>query len=484
MSSESTMVWRLNRTTHPAPRAEARIVHIGLGAFHRAHQAWYTAQANDGWGIAAFTGRSATAANELSSQDGLYTLVTRQAQEDSFEVIGSIVQAHDAADLNALSNLLASPSVGIITLTITEAGYKLDPRAETPSLDLNDVQVGADLQTLRASYEGGVFAQTARQLGELQLATVPARLVVALAARRAADGWPIALVSCDNLPDNGKVARAGILGLARQVDVQLAEWIEANVSFVDTSIDRITPRLTAEDRTTVAAATGFEDCTPVVTEPFSSWVIAGEFPAGRPAWEKAGAQFVQDLGPFERRKLWLLNGAHTLMSFAGQLRGHQTVAQALADATISDWVEEFWDAAAAHLTEPELNIAQYRQALRTRFENPRIAHFLQQIAMDGSIKLAARAVPVYQAERRAGRNGQGALRLFAAWCEQLAAQHATAQEILDPQAAKITEVLADTRLAPGSIEQTQHLVALIDENLAQDLAVITQIHALRSELTN
>ncbi|MFJ6419137.1 mannitol dehydrogenase family protein [Paeniglutamicibacter sp. NPDC091659] len=483
MSIETVAVRELNRTTHPAPAAEAKIVHIGLGAFHRAHQAWYTAKAGDGWGIVAFTGRSATAATELAAQDGLFTLIERGADGDSFEVIDSIVEAHDGADTAALIAALASPSTAIVTLTITEAGYKMAPGSAEPTLNLADEQVSADLAILRAGYDAGVFAKNLAEIQNLALSTTAARLVVGLAARRSADGWPLAIVSCDNLPGNGAVTRAGILGFAEAVDVMLARWIETNISFVDTSIDRITPRTTQADRNTVAAETGFRDVSPVVTEPFSSWVLSGDFPAGRPAWEKTGAQFVDNLEAFERRKLWLLNGAHTLMSFAGQLRGHSTVAEALADQAVSGWVEEFWDAASAHLGEPELKVPEYRGALRERFENPRIAHFLAQIATDGSIKLAARALPVFRAESAAGRDGHAALRLVAAWCDQLAAQHSAGAPVADANADALEKILADPAISPGSPQQTSALLDVLETGVGDDTSLVATVHALRGQFT-
>lgn len=473
----------LNRGTYAAGTSEVRIVHLGLGAFHRAHQAWYTQRAGDGWGIAAFTGRSAAAAEELSAQDGLFTLIRREATGDTFEVIDSIVEAHDGADLATLTALLASPSTAIVTLTITEAGYKMAPGVHPPTLDTTDEQVAADLAALRGSYDAGLFAATTPDFTRIGVRTAAARLLVGLAARRAADGWPLAIVSCDNLPGNGAVTRAGIVGLAELVDAELALWIDANVSFVDTSIDRITPRTTEADRDTVSTETGFADVSPVVTEPFSSWVLSGEFPAGRPAWDKAGAVFVDDLEAFEQRKLWLLNGAHTLMSFAGQLRGHGTVAEALADARVSGWVEDFWDAASAHLTAPELAIPAYRGALRERFENPRIAHFLAQIATDGSIKLAARALPVYRAERAAGRDGIPALRLLAAWCDQLVAQHAAGIQVADANTAELTRILDDPALVAGTPAQTRALLAVVDAQLADDTDLVATLHALRGHFT-
>ncbi|HAY44572.1 MAG TPA: oxidoreductase [Micrococcaceae bacterium] len=481
MSTQENNPQMLNRSAQSGSPAEVRMVHIGLGAFHRAHQAWYTAHSGDGWGIAAFTGRSATAATELAAQDGLYTLIERGADGDSFEVVDSIVQAHDGADLNTLSTLLANPNTAIVTLTITEAGYKMTSGAIEPTLDLSDPVVGEDLTVLREHYESGIFARSSDDFDSLILETAGARLLVGLASRRAGDGWPLAIVSCDNLPGNGAIAKASILGFAKEIDPSLTSWIESNVSFVDTSIDRITPRTTEADRAAVADETGFQDASPVVTEPFRPWVLQGDFPAGRPAWEKAGALFVEDLEPFERRKLWLLNGAHTLMAYAGQLRGHQTVAQALADPQINRWVMQFWDAAANHLNEPVLDVPAYREALRERFSNPRIAHYLAQIGMDGSLKLAARAIPVYRAEQAAGRDGAAALLPIAAWCDQLTAQARANAAVQDAQSAALNSVLEDTS---DSREQTIALLNVLDSQLATEAQAVDGVHELRNGFTN
>lgn len=447
-------------------------MHLGLGAFHRAHQAWYTSEAADGWGIAAFTGRSAAAAQTLNAQDGLYTLVTRGPDGDRFERIESIAAAYAASDLAALTQLLALESTAIVTLTITEAGYKVITVNGQPVLDSQDADVQHDQEMLARHWSTGEAVS--------ELRTAPARILLGLAARRTQNGKPLAVVSCDNLPGNGAVTRAAVLGFAAG-DVELTQWIESNVSFVDTSIDRITPRTTEADRAAVAAETGFHDASPVVTEPFTSWVLQGDFPAGRPAWEKAGALFVEDLEPFERRKLWLLNGAHTLMAYAGQLRGHQTVAQALADPQVNAWVMQFWDAAANHLNEPVLDVPAYREALRERFANPRIAHYLEQIGMDGSLKLAARAIPVYRAEQDAGRDGAAALRPIAAWCDQLTAQAKANIEVQDAQSSALNSVLEDTS---GSREQTIALLDVLDSQLAAEAQAVDGVHQMRNGFTN
>lgn len=459
----------LNRTSAAAPAAApVRIVHLGLGAFHRAHQAWYTQHADPGheWGIAAFTGRSPAAAETLGAQDGLYTLVERGGDGDRHELVTSISAAYDGGDLLRLSGLLAAAATAVVTLTITEAGYLLGSDGR---LDTGAAPVAADLRLLRARWQDSGTLQSAA--ADAEPATVPARLLVGLDARRRSGAGPIAVVPCDNLNANGTAAREAIQGLAGAVSGVLEAWVAQNVSFVDTSIDRITPRTTDEDIESVAAATGFADRSPVVTEPFRSWVLSGSFPAGRPRWEDAGAVFVERIEPFERRKLWLLNGAHSLLAYAGRLRGHATVAEALGDARCAAWTEAFWDEAAAHLDEPGLEVPAYRAALLERFGNPRIAHRLAQIAMDGSAKLRVRAVPVLSAERKAGRSGGAAARVIAAWMDYLAASGGSFE---DPERQAILPLLDQP-----AREQTRALLAVLDPGLAADPEVPELLLRLR-----
>ncbi|WP_081801764.1 mannitol dehydrogenase family protein [Arthrobacter sp. 9MFCol3.1] len=451
---------RLSRRLRPGAKAPVRIVHLGLGAFHRSHQGWYTHQASDAadWGIAAFTGRRPDAALALAEQDGLYTIVNRADGGDSFTVVSSIVEAVDGADVQRLAELVAAPATAVITLTITEAAYRL--RADG-RLDRTAPDVAADLALLAS--------------GSGSPATPLGRLVLALAARRAAGSGPLAVVCCDNLSNNGTVAHNAVAGMAGAWDAGLAGWIDANVSFVSTSVDRITPRTTAADIAAVQAACGYRDNSPVVAEPFSNWVLSGEFPAGRPRWEDAGAVFVAEIEPYENRKLWLLNGAHSLLAYAGQLRGHTTVAQALADPLCLRAVVEFWDEAEANLSGPEghaadLQIPAYRAALLERFGNARIAHHLAQIAMDGSTKLRMRAIPVLRAERAAGRPGAAAALMIAAWMDYSAASAA----FQDPLAG---EVAAANRLAGA--ERTRALLALVDPALAGDSSAVDLIEGLR-----
>ncbi|RAX46502.1 mannitol dehydrogenase family protein [Arthrobacter sp. AQ5-06] len=457
-----TSLSQLSRTLRPVAKAPVRIVHLGLGAFHRSHQAWYTHQAGNSaeWGIASFTGRRPDAALALAEQDGLYTVVERADSGDSFEVINSIVEAVDGADVGRLAELVAAPATAVITLTITEAAYRLGSDGQ---LDRSAPDVVADLALLA---DGGA--------GKGKPTTPLGRLVFALAARRAAGAGPLAVVCCDNLSNNGTVAHSAVVGLAGAWDAELAAWIDANISFVSTSVDRITPRTTEADLAAVEAACGYRDNSPVVAEPFRNWVLSGEFPAGRPRWEDAGAVFVDDIEPYENRKLWLLNGAHSMLAYAGQLRGHTTVAEALGDPLCLRAVERFWDEAEANLHGADLEIPTYRAALLERFSNARIAHHLAQIAMDGSTKLRMRAVPVLQAERAQGRSGSAAALVIAAWMDFSGMDFsATAAGFHDPLVA---EVSAANRLSGTG--RTRAMLALLNPALAGDDAVVQLIENL------
>ncbi|KJL34776.1 mannitol dehydrogenase family protein [Microbacterium azadirachtae] len=430
----------LRRNPASAAAAPPRIVHLGLGAFHRAHQAWYTAHAADAadWTIAAFTGRAPRAADELSRQNGLYTLIERGPDRDRAEIVPTIAEAHPAGDVARLEELLAAPATALVTLTITEPAYRLRPDG---TLDVTDAAVVADIAALRAR------AAPATPLG---------RLLSGLRARRSADAGPIAIVPCDNLPDNGARVRAALTGLARAVDPALEAWLREQTSVVSTSVDRITPRATDADRATAAALTGFYDASPVVAEPFADWVLCGRFPNGRPQWETAGARFVDDIGPWERRKLLLLNGAHSLLASQGLLRGHTTVAEAMSDPGIRAWVERYWDEAVRHLP-AELDLDAYRRALAERFANARIAHHLAQIAEDGATKLALRVVPVLRAERAAGRGGDASLGAIAAWI-RLVRTGAAARDAKQPAIER----------ARRSADPVRALLAVLDPGIATD----------------
>lgn len=381
--------------------APVRLVHLGLGNFFRAHQAWYTAHAPDAadWGYAAFSSFRPDLADAMRAQDCLYTLVERGDDGDRFEVIDSVVEAWLGARVDRLNQLISDPAVAVVTLTITEVGYQIAqaPAAETP-------------------------------LG---------RLVHALDGRRQAGGEPIALVPCDNQPDNAAVLRNALL--AFDLDRDLRSWIEGSVSIVGTSVDRITPQSEPAFVRTVLDQTGHADQVPVVTEPFSDWVLSGEFPAGRPQWH---ARFVDDIRPWQTRKLWMLNGAHSLLAAAGPLRGHRTVAEAIGDPELAGAVERLWDEDLRHL--PDVDGTAYRQALLSRFRNRRIEHRLEQIARDAEVKLSLRVGPVAVAERQAGRDGEGAASAIGAWAAASQLPAAEAVKRIAPTLATDEQFIAQT----------------------------------------
>lgn len=442
------------RAAHPI-----RLVHLGLGAFHRAHQAWYTQAANQAtpavpWGIAAFTGRRPRAAELLRTQGGLYTLISRSTAGDNAEIIESITEANDGNNTRRWIELLARPDTAVVTLTITEAGYRYKPET---GLDHADETVAADITALR------------HRKADALVASAPGRLVQGLRARRDAGSGAIAVLSCDNIPRNGEIIRTVVLQMASAVDPELAVWIDSHVSFVSSMVDRITPASTAADEQTAVRLTGYTDRAPVVTEPFTEWIIAGDFPAGRPEWELAGALFVDDIEPYEQRKLWLLNAGHSLLAYTGLLRGHTTIAEAMDDDLCRDLLEQLWEEAAEVLPFSVGEIAAVTDALRERFANPAIRHLLLQIATDGSQKIPLRSIPVI--ERRLGSGldpGTGQTALLAAWLLHLKSSPA---HINDPAAADLIASLrgdmdADTRrllrdIAPRITEPSTLAAAIV-----------------------
>ncbi|MEU0934161.1 MULTISPECIES: mannitol dehydrogenase family protein [unclassified Embleya] len=448
----------LSRALDARPAAPVRMLHLGLGGFFRAHQAWYTEHAGDAdrWGIAAFTGRSTAIAERLTAQDGLYTLATRAPDRDRFEVVGSLTSAHAGGDHAAWLSHWRRRELAVVTLTVTEAAYT---RAPGGGLDTRRTDVSADIAALRADPQAPV-------------ATVAARLLAGLAARRRAGGDPVAVVPCDNLPGNGEVTARVVGELADAIG--RPEWREAaaHASYVGTMVDRITPWSTADDVSAVRDATGRRDEVPVVTEPFTEWVLSGEFPAGRPRWEDAGARFVADVTPYEERKLSLLNGAHSLLAYAAPFRGHATVAEAVADPVCRVWVREWWHEASTHLDFPETALAGYRDALTARFANPRIRHTLAKIAEDGAQKIPVRVLPTLYAERTAGAMPPGALRIVAAWMLHL----------LGSNGIPVRDAAAPVLNASPS-DSAHAVLAFLDPVLAEDTELVEALAARAWELT-
>ncbi|PPG33500.1 mannitol dehydrogenase family protein [Pseudoclavibacter sp. RFBB5] len=435
-----------------------RLVHLGLGAFHRSHQVHHTALASDAddWGFASFTGRRPNLAAALRPQDGLYTLIARHPDRDEAAIIRNLSSVHDGADMATFLDLLAAPTTAVVTLTVTEASYRL---RKDESLDLDDSDVASDIAALRAA----AGASSSRLMLARTPATPLARVLAGLEQRRRSGVGGLAIVPCDNLLAGGSKVQAALSLMAQEISGELSDYVSEEVSVVSTSVDRITPSATPADVVIAGELTGFADASPVIAEPYSSWVLSGAFPAGRPGWEASGVEIVDDIGPFESRKLWFLNGAHSLLAYAGLIRGHTTVADAIADPVLRGWVEELWDDAASALPEVfsrEENL-HYREQLIRRFENRQMNDALQRIARDGAVKLRVRAVPVIEALEGRGVRARGACRAVAAWVL------ATQRGFLDDSPA--------TR-------ETRSLIASVDDHLADDGGVMLEITSLMGTL--
>lgn len=443
---------KLTRTTEKFPSAPIRIVHIGLGAFHRAHQAWYTQHADPEhqWGIAAFTGRSPEAAEKLNGQDNLYTLIERGPVEDKFEVISSITSSYDIDNYWQLKELIASPLVAIVSLTITEAGYNFNLSG---GLDRENTLIDEDLENL--------------SVDDYVPHTILFKIAAGLIKRYKINRKPIAVMSCDNLSANGVRLQAAMSEIFSFLPNEIDQWFRESVTFPSTSVDRITPKTTDSDFEAVLKATGVEDLTPVVTEPFSNWIIKGEFPSGRPSWERAGAVFVTDIEAFENRKLWLLNGAHSLMAYQGLNSGLTNVADAMKNAAIRDNVFKFWDEASSLLDSPELNPSDYKKDLVSRFENHRIEHQLSQIAIDGGTKLVFRVIPVIKGNLKNGIFPEASAGIVASWISYLL----DTPEIKDSRISEISVALS-------SKDPIRELLALLDASLAENFNFLAYIREL------
>ncbi|GAB2568498.1 mannitol dehydrogenase [Paractinoplanes abujensis] len=421
------------RTDAPA----AGIVHLGLGAFHRAHQAVFTedamAAAGGDWGIVGVAPRSPDVFEAMRAQDGLFSVTTLDPAGNSTRVIGSSAgQLRAAADPDAVVALLADPAIKIVTLTVTEKGYKLD--AATGRLLLDD--------DLRADLETGRPPQT-----------VPGLLIRGLCARRRADAGPIALASCDNLPANGHRLRGLIDKLAAATAI--GDWVRETVTFPGSMVDRIVPATTPVTLAGAAQALGVRDQAAVNGEPYSAWVIEDDFPAGRPAWEQAGAVMTSDARPWERLKLRTLNGVHSAIAYLGGVAGESTIAGALELPGMREVVRQYiaCDVAPSFEPPPGVDTIAYGEEVLTRFENPAIEYQTVQVAMDGSQKMPQRVLQTVQDRLAAGHVPRWGALVVAAWMRfvQGSTDDGRALPLNDPLADRIRAHLAAAPSTPDGV---------------------------------
>ena len=410
----------------PLPtRLGTGILHLGPGAFHRAHQAAFTqdaiAASGGDWGIEVVAMRDATIVTALERQGGRYTLIERAPQGPVLRDMTVIRRTHALpGNVAAVAARLADPAIHIVTLTVTEKGYGADVGRRC--LNRDDPTVAQDLATPDA---------LPRSLTGL--------LRLGLSLRRAAGLGGFTVMSCDNLPDNGNVLRAITLEMAQAGDPDLAAWIDATCAFPNAMVDRITPAATDDTR---ALAGG--DPAAIETEPFRQWVIQNQFAGPHPDWAAAGALIVPDVRPFETMKLRMLNGAHSYLAYTGALLGLECVRDVMADPLLARAVRWHMDSVARSLDPiPGFDTSDYADALIARFANPAIAHRCLQIAMDGSQKLPQRLLaPAIDLMSR-GQPFDSCAMAVAVWLQFLSGRSESGQALplQDPLADRLRAVV-------------------------------------------
>ncbi|MFC3629233.1 mannitol dehydrogenase family protein [Paracoccus angustae] len=408
------------------PTAKAGIVHLGLGAFFRAHGAIYVAQAG-GWGITGVSLQSPGTRDRLQPQGWAYTAVELGPDGEKPQVVTVLRDVLVASeDRQAVLDAMASPATHIVSLTVTEKGYCHEPSTGRLNRDHPDI---------------------AHDLANPLPRSAPGFLVRALAARRAAGLPPFTVLCCDNLPENGRVVRGVVGELARLIDPALADWILANGAFPATMVDRIVPAATPADLDRLEAAAGYRDEAPVMHEPFRQWVIENDFCGPRPAFETVGVQMVADVTPYEHMKLRMLNGTHSSLAYLGYLAGHETIADTMADPVFARFVRGLWrhEIIPALTPPPGEDPGAYADALAARYANPAIRHRTWQIAMDGSQKLPQRILGTIAESRAAGRAVPGLTLAVAAWMRYTSGrdEQGAAIEVRDPLALRLAALWRD-----------------------------------------
>lgn len=431
------------------------VVHLGIGAFHRAHQAViFEDVLNRGdlrWGITGVSLRSHAVRDQMVPQDGLYSVFVRDGHSESLRIVGAVrdvlVAPEQPQDVLAA---LAHPDTHIVTLTITEKGYKLDPA--TGALIESDPQMAADLASLAVPQ------------------TAPGFLVAALAMRRAAGLRPFTAISCDNLPHNGSRLRAAVLALADRHDASLADWIGTEAAFPETMVDRIVPATTDADIAAMRERLGVEDRAMVKTEPFCQWVIEDKFCGERPDFGDS-VQITSAVAPWEEAKLRLLNGAHSGIAYLGGLAGIDHVHEVLAIPAARHFVERLWDEAQATLSPPpELDVAAYRSALMARFDNPALLHRTRQIAMDGSQKLPQRLLAPIYARLQTGGSIDALALAVAAWIRWQGGRDDLGESYVvdDPMANVLASRIAGQEYAADRVSRIMDVDAIFPATLRQN----------------
>lgn len=435
----------IRRPGYDRSRIRPGIVHLGIGAFHRAHQAVViddlVASGATDWGIIAASLRSADTFDALAPQDCLYTVAVRSGAGTEHRIIGSVLETQVARENPArLIARMADPAIRIVSLTVTEKGYCHSP--QTGELNIAHPDIVHDLANPDAPR------------------SAPGFIVAALARRRELGMAPFTVLSCDNLSANGHTVRKILTQFANLRSRELGQWIANNVACPSTMVDRIVPETTDADRAAVAVELGMADAWPVISEPFTQWIVEDRFPAGCPDFARAGVQLVSDVTPFEHMKLRLLNASHSALAYLGYLAGYETIADVMTNDRFAAFARGVMQESAPTLSMPAgTDLAGYSASLLKRFANPALHHRTWQIAMDGSQKLPQRLLGTMQDRLRMGLPIDTHALAVAGWMRYVTARDETGKaiDVRDPLAAELAAIAAKAgpvadRLAPALLD--------------------------------
>lgn len=460
----------VQRPTYDRSNLKTRMVHIGFGAFHRAHQALCSdklAEQGSDWGYCEVNLNSGDLIQALREQNLLYTLTEMADDSLQTRVIGVITQAlHGKSDgIEAVINAMSQPEVAIVSMTVTEKGYCHQPASGNLNPDHPDIV--HDLQN----------PDSPRSL--------PGLILAAIRRRRKQDLPAFSVMSCDNMPENGHVIRNVIVQLAQYQDPALADYIQQHITFPSTMVDRIVPAMTDAAFAALNARLGCSDPVAVEAEPFFQWVIEDNFVNGRPAWEKAGAELVSDVLPYEEMKLRMLNGSHSFLAYLGFLAGYEYISDCMTDPHFRAAARSLMvDEQAPTLLTQGVDLNAYADSLIARYENRAIKHRTGQIATDGTQKLPQRMLDSLRWHLQRGSDCDLLLLGVAGWMRYVGGIDEKGQpiEIRDPMKAQLAECVASSEEGEARVRALLSMREVFGDDLAQNADVVGRLTAWYNKL--
>lgn len=454
------------------PRAlQAGIVHFGVGNFHRAHQAVYLDDLfnlglDHDWGL---VGAGVRAADEgmrqkLMSQDWLTTVVEQEADKSSARITAPMLDHLKIGDTAAIIDQLADPSIRIVSLTITEGGYYIDPA--TQRFDPTHPDIASDARSPASPR------------------TVFGLILAGLRKRRNAGTQPFTVMSCDNIPGNGHVTQNAVIGLAELSDHEFAGWIRDHVAFPNGMVDRITPATGDRERNMLADQFGISDNWPVFCESFRQWVLEDNFPAGRPALEKVGVQFVPDVAPFEHMKIRILNGGHATIAYPAALLDIHFVHEAMENALVRGFLEKVEREEIIPIVPPvpNTNLNDYFELIDLRFSNPKIGDTITRLCLDGSNRQPKFILPSATDRLAAGKSVTGLALVSALWCRYCYGETDSGKPIApnDPSWTRLTEQAKKAKSDPRAWLGMGDIFGALADNRAYVAAFSNALNAIWS----